>query len=149
MTGRTIVYGYIEGACSGLAAIDERIRTLNETAIAALPETDEAPVLVRSMLSISGSSPSAASYKNHVIHFGGSLMTMDHDWDRWRQKFEMLLRRLCWESAKAHLVSDTGEPCTYAWLADEQSIRGMFTEHILRPVTGWVAVGGPRRHKAK
>ncbi len=148
MDRRTIVYGYIEGARCGSAERNQRMRLLNETALASLPIEDDSPMLVRSMLSISSGEP-GASPLDHIIHFGCSLRSQESEWSRWRIKFEALLRRLCWESAKVHLVNERWEPYTYSWLASEDEIRRLQNAEQPAPVQDWVAVGGPRGHRPR
>jgi hypothetical protein len=102
----SVVYGYIE---SPTYTNEEyrKLQGLNLEIIASLPEEDEFPFIARSMFSAPQMRQSSGTFRSHIIHFGGSMNHLTFDEvPKWVVKFELLLRRLYWSDAAAHVVTD-------------------------------------------
>lgn len=140
MGHESIIYGRIEGP--GWRPEDfGRLHRLNREMIASLPEEDDWPFLTRGMFAVPDDSRQG-TYRTQVIHFGASLKEVEDDWAAWLSKFEALLRRLFWVSAKLHLEAERGGSHTYQWVAEPDQIDRWLGEPPL-PVARWTFAGGP------
>ena len=92
MGHQSLVYGVIEVFPSGTQRPDADSRT--QTALAALPESDDWPFLVRSMFSATFNEHVSVAYMLRPIHFAASLKTVEWEWEEWLVKFERLLSML-------------------------------------------------------
>jgi hypothetical protein len=138
MGHEAIVYGCVVGASW---RVGERFRwthDLNRQALAAVPEADDWPWVVRGMFAPPAPYP-RGTYRRQVIHFGLSVKD-DPDnrgvWGVWLGKFERVLRGLYWWSAVAHLSTDFEPPRVFEWAPTEAAM-GRLYDDPPRPVTEW------------
>src|SRR5438552_9367686 len=113
MGHQSLVYGVIEvfPADPRRPEADERTRA----ALAALPEDDEWPFLVRSMFSATFSEHVSVAYLFRPAHFAASLKEVEGEWDEWLPKFERLLATLDGITAVVHLETELVGTHTYHW----------------------------------
>jgi hypothetical protein len=113
MGHQTLVYGVIEvfPATSNRPDADSR----TDSALQALPETDDWPFLVRSMFSATSSEHVSVAYMYRVIHFGASLKAVEWEWNEWLAKFERLLSMLDGVAATVHLQTELVGDHIYEW----------------------------------
>lgn len=118
MDQESIVYGCIRDIPGG----DARSRALrlrhNRSVIAALPSADGWPFLSRDMFGVSGFDEMTGTYHTQVVHFGASYRAVEYEWQEWLQKFEQLLSRMYWVSAKVHLETELAGVHTFFWEAE-------------------------------
>ncbi len=139
MGHEAIVYGRIVGASW---RVGERFRwphELNRAALAAVPEDDDWPWVVRGIFALPAPYPEGV-YRRQVIHFGLSIKDKPSDrgiWDVWLRKFEAVLRRLYWWSVVAHLTTDCEPQRTFEWVPTEAAL-GRLSDDPPLPVTEWV-----------
>jgi hypothetical protein len=140
MGHESVVYGCIEGM--GRHYRDESPDAMvrhNREVLAALPEDDDWPFLVRSMFAVH------RRYKTEAIHFGSSFKEIEWAWDEWLCKFEDLLRRLCWYNARVHLRTEaTVGHHDYLWEADHDQMMAAYGSPVPVPIRSWRFSGGPR-----
>lgn len=137
MGHESIIYGYIEGSC-GPADDYRRYQRANRAVIQSLPAQDAFPCLTASMFSIPGDDYCEGTYRAQVIHFGATMKSPECQWNVWLDKFEALLRRLYWDTARVHLEPDGTEISgrwTYKWIS---------TSPPGEVVHSWEFRGGPR-----
>lgn len=143
MAFETIVYGMIDAgeleSDVGMNVHHQR----NLDVLAALPEDDEQPALIRSMFSSPGK---AAAYQSQVIHFGGSFETLERQFHLWLEKFEALLRQMYWYSVVLHLDSELFEgDYEYQWVVSEKCLEERLFLPDPLPVNDWDFDGPPRQ----
>jgi hypothetical protein len=138
----SIIYGRIDGP-TWRPHDYRKLQRLNREVIDALPETDDWPFLTRSMFAVPGEEPEQGTYRSQVIHFGASLKEVEQDWEAWLAKFEALLSRLYWYSAKLHLEAEHGGDHQYEWLIEQDQI-DRWLQDPPHPVSRWKFQGGPR-----
>lgn len=115
---------------------------LNARILAELPEEDGRPPLTRDMF---GEPSHVRKYGCAVTPFAFSYGTLEEAWGQWLEKFEALLRRLYWERAEAHLITELVGDHHYRWKVtgfEGPEIQGLV--HPLDPVYQWDFSGGPR-----
>jgi hypothetical protein len=139
MGHEAIISGRIVGASW---QVGERFRwthDLNREALAALPENDDWPWVVRGIFALPAPYPEG-TYRRQVIHFGLSMKDDPIDkgvWDVWIGKFESVLRRLYWLSALVRIETEFGPPQVFEWLPTDEAMGGLYDDPP-RPVTSWV-----------
>ena len=132
MGHQSLVYGAIEVFPSGTQRPDADSRT--QIALAALPESDDWPFLVRSMFSATFNEHVSVAYWLRPFHFAASLKTVEWEWEEWLVKFERLLSMLDGLTAVVHLETELVGDHTYMW---RRSNVGCWP-------TEWKFKGGPR-----
>jgi hypothetical protein len=138
----SIIYGRIHGPIWRPHDF-RKLHRLNYDVVAALPETDEWPFLTRWMFALPGEEPQQGTYRSQVIHFGASLKEVEQDWEAWLTKFEGLLTRLYWFSARLHLETEANGSFSYEWLIETDQI-DRWLQDPPQPVNRWSFQGGPR-----
>jgi hypothetical protein len=136
MGHESIIYGFIEGSMVR-GPDNRRYQKLNLEVIQSLPDHDEYPFLARGMFSAPQMEPTQGVYRSHVIHFGGSLKGNQlEELSPWILKFENLLRRLYWERATVHVLTELEGSFRFQW-----SIHGDILHTYLAqapmPTTKW------------
>lgn len=106
----TTIYGYIEEMDLWQDPIKKQIRKHNSRVISSLPLADGWPPLSKEMFAICN------NHKNHpgpnfeywgrVIHFGANLKSVEYEWIEWKEKFENLLLKLLFSSARVHFKTE-------------------------------------------
>lgn len=137
-----VVYGVIVG----ISLKGQHFRTLqirNERTIRLLERDDEFPWVDLSIFALPGPDP-IGTYRRQIIHFGLSLKddTCGPDdeawWDEWLDKFEAVLRKLYWTSARLHFETDFTPRREYYWVASEAAKAKMWDDpDFAEPVTDW------------
>jgi len=114
MGDMTEVYGCIIGPSLYDQDIWQDIWMAEQNAIriGQLPETDTRPPLTSDMFHIS--QPSSL-YMAQIIVFGAASTRVEHVWDRWPDKVEILLRSLYCDGARVHLYASRNEPFHNQW----------------------------------
>lgn len=134
-----IVYGIIEGPPDRKATDERRsLHELNREIIATLvgPEDDDWPWLNRSMFALPGPRPQG-TYLAQVIHFGSSFKDNPYDptvKDVWISKFEAVLRKLYWVSARVFIDSDFGDR-NIEWTPTNDAFLKIYDEDV--PISDW------------
>ena len=113
MGHQSLVYGVIEVFPSETQRPDADSRT--QAALAALPESDDWPFLVRSMFSATFNEHVSVAYMLRPIHFAASLKTVEWEWEEWLVKFERLLSMLDGLTAVVHLDTELVGNHAYKW----------------------------------
>lgn len=112
----TVLLGYI--AEPWVARDDARSRLFrkwNRRVLSELPERDEWPPNFRGMFAWTELDSMRGGYRGTVIHFGGRFKSIEQEWDEWLDKYEGLLRRLCWESSVVHLDTEVSGQFRFDW----------------------------------
>jgi hypothetical protein len=94
----------------------DAIGRLNDAAIASLPDVDTWPYLSRVMFA---ATPESQSYYHRVYHFAATMKGIEEEWHVWVEKFENLLRRMCWFSADVYLETEYFGNHSYWWVASD------------------------------
>jgi hypothetical protein len=134
-----IVYGRIVGASWRVGERFTWTHDLNRQALAAVPEGDDWPWVVRGIFALPAPYPQG-TYRRQVIHFGLSIKDEPFDrgiWDVWLGKFERVLRGLYWWSAVAHIATDFEPPRLAEWVPTEAAM-GRLYDDPPQPVGDWV-----------
>lgn len=113
---------------------DADLRT--KAALAALPERDDWPFLVRPMFSTTCSDHVSVAYSLRPVHFAASFKTVEWDWEAWLVKFESLLSTLDGLTAIVHLETELVGNHTYKWQRKPANVGNWPPE--------WEFEGGPR-----
>ncbi|MFO0952960.1 MAG: hypothetical protein U0835_17770 [Isosphaeraceae bacterium] len=139
MGHEAIVYGRIVGASWRVGERFTWTHDLNREALAAVPEDDDWPWVVRGIFALPAPYPQG-TYRRQVIHFGLSIKDDPCDravWDVWLHKFERVLRGLYWWSAAAHIATDFEPTRVVEWLPTDAAMGGLYADPP-QPVTEWV-----------
>ncbi len=134
MGHQRLVHGVIEVFPSAPKRPEADARTL--AALAALPDKDEGPFLVRSMVNATLNEHVSVAYGLRPIHFAASLKTVEWAWEEWLAKFERLLSTLDGLTAMVHLETELVGRHVYEWRR-RQSNQGSWP-------AAWDFEGGPR-----
>jgi hypothetical protein len=141
-----VIYGVIVGA--ELRGSDDycKLQFLNEQVIKSLPLDDDHPWVDASIFSLPGPHP-IGTFRRQLIHFGltikentSPLYINGEFWEWhyiWIQKFEVILRKLFWNSARLILESDFNpRRREFTWRPTDEGFRKMYEEpHI--PIDEW------------
>ena len=139
MGHEAIVYGRVVGASWRVGERFTWTHDLNRQALAAVPEDDDWPWVVRGIFALPAAYPQG-TYRRQVIHFGLSIKDEPSDrgiWDVWLGKFERALRGLYWWSAVAHIATDFEPPRVIEWVPTEAAM-GRLYDDPPQPVAEWV-----------
>lgn len=120
MDQETIVYGVIKDVATNDEGLELKARLVNCDAILDLGEDDFFPYLTRSMFSVPVAELEQGTYHTQVIHFAASYQAVEYEWQEWMAKFEALLSKMYWVSAKVHLETELSGTHTFVWEADGQ-----------------------------
>ena len=120
MDQESIVYGCIKDMPTGDALAIKKRRGKNLAAILSLPADDDWPYLSRNMFSTPGGHVMSGTYMTQIIHFGASYQAVEYEWALWIQKFENLLKRMCWVSVVVHLETELSGRHTFLWESSGQ-----------------------------
>ena len=134
MGHQSLVYGVIEVLPSEPKRPEADARTL--AALAALPQNDDWPFLVRSMFNATFNEHVSVAYWLRPIHFAASLKTVEWEWEEWLVKFERLLSTLDGLTAIVHLETELVGNHVYKWRRRQSNLGSWPTE--------WDFEGGPR-----
>lgn len=138
MSHEAIIYGAIVGASYRIGKKYQLLQDYNAAIIRRLPTEDDYPWLIRSAFALPGRYPQG-TFRRQIIHFGLSLKDDSSDpklWDVWFEKFETILRRLYWFSAKVHLQTDFKPDVTFIYLPTDESLAGLHADQP-RPIAEW------------
>lgn len=128
----SIVYGHIIGA-TWRNEDYHKLQRLNKEVINVLSDYDEVfPWITRSMFLVPNPDKDKL-YKDQVIVFGASYKSVEHEWEEWLGKFEIILKQLYWSNATIHLETELVGNHRYEWTFD-----------ISQP-DNWTFKGGPRK----
>ena len=142
MGHEAIVYGRINGATWHVGDGFRRMYDLNRDALAAVPEEDNHPWVVRGIFALPAPYPQGF-YRRQIIHFGLSLRDFPDEqdrWDVWLGKFERVLRGLYWWKATAHFETDFGPPRVIEWVPTDAAMGRLYGDPP-QPVSEWVRTG--------
>jgi hypothetical protein len=115
MDQETIVYGVIKDVATNDTEFQLKTRRVNSQALLALAEMDTFPYLTASMFSIPNEDLQQGVYQTQVIHFAASYQAVEYHWEDWMAKFEALLKRMYWVSAKVHMETELSGNHTFIW----------------------------------
>ena len=115
MDQETIVYGVIKDVATNDQAFEIKTRLTNCQALLELAEFDTFPYLTSDMFSIPGESLQQGVYHTQVIHFAASYQAVEYHWEEWMAKFEALLKKMYWVSAKVHMETELSGNHTFFW----------------------------------
>jgi hypothetical protein len=139
----SIVYGHIVGA-TWRSEDYHKLQRLNKNAISSLPTNDEIfPWITRNMFLVPDPDIDKM-YRDQIIVFGASYKSVEHEWDKWLEKFENILKQLYWTSATIHLDTELVGTHTYEWVYDFSEIDSLLSDNPM-PITKWNFVGGQRK----
>lgn len=139
MGHEVIISGRVVGASWRRGEQFTRTYDLNREALAAVPEDDDWPWVVRGIFALPAPYPQG-TYRRQVIHFGLSLKDAPGDpgtWDVWLGKFEAVLRQLYWWSAQAQIDTEFGPPRVFEWVPTEAAMKRLLDDPP-QPVSEWV-----------
>jgi len=131
------VYGVIDCFKGRRGEIDAD--DLNQSALAALPERDDWPFLVRAMFATASSEHVTIDYTYRSIHFAASYKEVEFEWADWLAKFERFLAKVDGMAARVHLETVLVGDHRYEWLRD--------TDTVNTWPPRWVFQGGEREFK--
>jgi len=138
----SIVYGNIIGE-AWKSGDYHKLHRLNKYLIDALPADDPVfPWITRNMFLVPDPDRDKM-YRDQVIVFGASYKTIQHEWEKWLEKFEAILRELYWSSATIHLETDLVGNHTFEWVFDINQTDN-WTTNDPQPTRLWTFSGGPR-----
>lgn len=136
-----MVYGVIVGASYRAGEHYAKLQIRNEHTIRSLKRDEDWPWVDLSIFSLPGPYP-LGTYRRQIIHFGLSIKDDPNDeleswWNTWLEKFEDVLRRLFWTSARLHIERDF-EPRRreYGWSPTDKALAAMYDE-LPEPVATW------------
>ncbi|MEZ0372178.1 MAG: hypothetical protein ACAI44_24030 [Candidatus Sericytochromatia bacterium] len=134
MGHETLLYGAIVVPGRKGLQKDGHSEEFNRQAIASLPLLDTFPFLTRDVFAYPAVIRAENSYQSLVIPFGLSLKSMGPEletdfWLSWRQKFEKLLRQMCWQQASVQVIPELYQSYSCYWTPDEVSQD--------RPIEAW------------
>jgi hypothetical protein len=139
----SIVYGHIVGA-TWRSEDYHKLQRLNKNVISSLPTNDEIfPWITRNMFLVPDPDIDKM-YRDQIIVFGASYKSVEHEWDKWLEKFENILKQLYWTSATIHLDTELVGTHTYEWVYDFSEIDSLLSDNPM-PITKWNFVGGQRK----
>src|SRR5215831_18309202 len=92
---------------------------MNAARIASLPDDDKIIYLTPDLFAVPHVTVNH-SYNDHLITFGTLYKNFGpgEPWDRWREKFEALLRTMNWYSARVYLEVEDEARYQYDWEAE-------------------------------
>jgi hypothetical protein len=138
-----ILIGYIEELRPDWRPGESFVWEANDAALAALPEDDAWPPLVRAMFSVTGPDELHGSHRRRrLIHFAGHLNHFIRDLGEWLDKFERLLRTLYWTRAEVLVLNCwSGPPVRLMYSVTSETIKG-YDENPPRLPQAWEMRGG-------
>lgn len=111
MDYESLVYGYI----ADVRPNDTERRESNRMALAALPESQDWPLVARHLFSIPDLLEIDSSVNTEVFHFGSSYRGIEYEWRSWLAEFEQLLDKMYWVTAKVHLETVNSGTHVFTW----------------------------------
>lgn len=87
------------------------------------------------MFALPGPFPYGGLFRCQVIHIGASFKELEGDLPIWLGKFEAVLRRLFWFSARLHMDSWMGS-YRFEWSPEDVAIERMMSDRPV-PVSHW------------
>ncbi len=117
MSAPCVIVGYIEEPWS---TTTHTFHVWNDNVLAGLPETDDQyPPLIRSMMTAPRADQRLASFRgSRAISVALRQNYLAEDMDAWLDKFEAILRRLCWTRVCLFLDGDMWGNYEIEYLAD-------------------------------
>jgi len=138
----SIVYGHIIGG-TWRSEDYYKLQRRNKKVIDTLPVNDETfPWITRSMFLVPDPDKDKM-YRDQVIVIGASYKSVEHEWDKWLDKFEAILRQLYWSSATIHLETELVGNHKYEWAFDINQPDNWISDNP-QPTNVWTFEGGPR-----
>jgi hypothetical protein len=146
MGHEAVIYGVIIGAVLHGAEDYRTLQSFNEHTLRSLPQDDYHPWVDATIFSLPGPYP-RGTYRRQPIHFGITIKEDTspvyvkgeyREWeDLWMEKFEEVLRKLFWTSARLVLESDfQPRRREFTWQPTEEALRRMYEEPHL-PIHQW------------
>ena len=138
MGHEAIVYGVIVGASYRIGEDYRLLQDYNAAIIRKLRTEDDWIWLVRSAFALPGQYPQG-TYRRQIIHFGLSIKDDPSDrgcWDIWFEKFEEVLKRLYWLSAKVHIETDFEPDRMFIYLPTDESLTDLYADKP-SPISKW------------
>jgi len=134
-----IIHGHISAAGFGNQIECQRIHEHNSRIIESLPESDdEWPFFPRSMFTVAPLRQSLdqciPQYEHQTIQLLGDFKNLYLLDSEWVQKFERLLRRLCWDRA---VVYAEFSMIRYEWSVDSDLNTKLFFSNPPQPPSEW------------
>ncbi len=130
-----IIHGYIESLGFGSQKESKRVYRHNKAVINSIPDiNDDWPFFTKRMFSVlplrTSFNENIPQYDSLVISFGASYKNMYILEAEWINKFEALLKKLCWESA---IVYNDFTNLKYVWEVEEESHKNFYNDPPLPP----------------
>ena len=134
-----VIYGVSVGSSYRTGAYTE-LQIRNEHVIRSLQRDEDWPWVDLSIFALPGPYP-LGSYRRQIIHFGLSIKDDPPEypkwWNTWLIKFEAVLRRLYWLSARLHIERDCDpQKEEYTWVPTNLAIAAQM-EDLPQPVASW------------
>jgi len=139
----SIIFGNIIGA-SWKTHDYHKLQRLNKNVIDNLLDSDDSyPWINRNMFLVPDPDKDKM-YRDQVIVFGASYKSIEHEWEEWIGKFEMILKQLYWTSATIHLDTELVGSHRYEWVFDIGQTDNWTSDKPI-PTVRWDFNGGPRK----
>jgi hypothetical protein len=146
MSHEAIIYGVIVGAELRGSEDYRLLQSLNKQTIQSLPVDDHHPWVDGSIFALPGPHPEG-TFRRQIIHFGLSikedvspLYIEGEYWeweDIWLKKFEAVLQKLFWKSARLVIESDFNpRRREFTWKPTDEALRKM-VEEPHTPIAEW------------
>lgn len=140
MGERTTISGHIQEPwyTPGGDAQLRAFRNANSRVLRSLPVVDQWPFFHRGMFvrSRQGRRGGSSSFRGTVVYFGGSFSSLYQDIDKWKAKFEAMLRSMYWEHAALLVVTEWMGIHHYVWRPTSEAERAMFSV-TPQPIGNW------------
>jgi hypothetical protein len=107
----------------------------NIMAISELPYDDQYPYLLRDMFALPRIE---VGYQEQIFAFGLQYKSLESIWDQWLENFEALLRKMYWDAAHAHVITEMWGVYHFTWKPRNESY------YANLPHQSWIFSGGPR-----
>jgi hypothetical protein len=146
MSHEAVIYGVIVGAEIRGSEDYRKLQSFNEQTFKSLPPDDRHPWLDASIFSLPGPHP-VGTFRRQLIHFGLTIkenvtpLFIDgeqwHWQDIWLKKFEAVLQKLFWKSARLVIESDFNpHRREFTWKPTDAALRKMYAEPHT-PIAEW------------
>jgi hypothetical protein len=146
MSHEAVIYGVIVGAEIRASEHYRKLQALNEQTLQSLPPDDRHPWVDASIFALPGPHP-AGTFRRQLIHFGLTIkeevspVKVDGeywDWeDIWIKKFEGILQKLFWKSARLVIESDFNpHRREFTWKPTKEALQKMYEEPHT-PIAEW------------
>ena len=138
MGHEAIIYGAIVGSRYKTGSEFRLLQDRNTAVIKELPADNDWPWVDKDVFALPGAYPTGA-YRSQIIHVGLSIKEdpPESTWfDVWLLKFEAVLKKLYWDSARLHIESDFYPRREILWVPTSSAVETMFEPPHL-PISEW------------